>query len=169
MRCIIQKDIFQGRRNQNRQKYFEQMSDTMAFMCGGRVVMMESNMNAGGTGIVKRRGIWGRVEFPRLRLEGQVNGVDVKWRDPTTRALRVCSQIDVIGPDQVGPRPAGRYWRRWWVRGGPVWPEESPVPIKRQVHSPDVEERGLERRAPPENSEVNSAIYDDGGEYSLEW
>ncbi|KAL4911870.1 hypothetical protein BDW62DRAFT_195977 [Aspergillus aurantiobrunneus] len=151
MRCIIQKDVFTGRRNSLRQGYFEAMSNAMAYMCGGNVVMMDSNMARGGSGYIKRTGIWGRVEFPRLQMTG-----DGKWTDPSGNN-RVCNRIDAIGPKKASD-PDAVYWQGWWHRGGPIWPDPPTVPTKRDVIEGDVV---IQKRA------VDVSVFDDesGGWY----
>ena len=50
MRCFVQVNVWPGRRNTVRQQYFERMSDTMAYMCGGKAAIMERNIRRGRTG-----------------------------------------------------------------------------------------------------------------------
>jgi hypothetical protein len=116
MRCIIQGDIFEGVRNSRRQRYFEGMSDAMAYMCGGKTVVMDRNMRRGLTGKMKQTGIWGRVEFPRLKMDAAN-----KWQG------RVVDVIDAIGEQTT--RDTQIWWAKWWVRGGPDWPSQASRPI----------------------------------------
>jgi hypothetical protein len=47
-----------GAHNTIRQAYFERMSDTIAYLCGGKVAIMDCNIRRGRTGKVKQASIW---------------------------------------------------------------------------------------------------------------
>lgn len=158
MRCIIQGDIFEGVRNSRRQRYFEGMSDAMAYMCGGKTVVMNRNMRRGLTGKMKQTGIWGRVEFPRLKMDAAN-----KWQG------RVVDVIDAIGEQTT--RDTQIWWAKWWVRGGPDWPSQASRPLKRNslkenemeedLHAPNVTKRDYEP--------WDTSIFDEGGRMSIDW
>lgn len=143
------------------------MSEAMAHMCGGNTIVMESNMKRGGSGHVKRATIWGRTEFPQLRREAEQ-----KWLDPSGNR-RVCNRIDAIGPDQVGESDT-RYWRNWWYRGGPDWPDSYDVPLRRDVTLSSVSKPDVEPRAEPlldedEDEEVDSERFNVEGPWYVDW
>ena len=90
MRCIIQTDVpeHSGNINTIRQRYFSGMSDAMAYMCGGNVAVMDRNIQIGRSGRVKQAGIWGKVEFPRLKM-----GEGDKWApDGVPRYVNRCTE-----------------------------------------------------------------------------
>lgn len=162
MRCIIQDNVFEGRINQVRTGYFQRMSDSMAYMCGGTAAVMDRNMRRGRTGRVKQAGIWFRVEFPRLKMAGAD-----KWTDPAG-VNRVVNRVDAIGENLPNEPDTQIFWRSWWVRGGPDWPSQASQPLKRRdvnetYDATLVEERSLHKR------EIDSSVFDEGGRWEVVW
>ncbi|KAH7087888.1 hypothetical protein FB567DRAFT_357048 [Paraphoma chrysanthemicola] len=158
MRCIIQGDIFEGVRNMRRQRYFEGMSDAMAYMCGGKAVVMDRNMRRGRTGRMKQAGIWNQVEFPRLKMEA-----GDKWQG------RVVNVIDAIGEQTT--RDTKIWWAKWWVRGGPDWPSQASRPLKRDSLEEnetdgDLYSQNLTKR---DYEPWDTSIFDEGGRMSIDW
>ncbi|KAF2445386.1 hypothetical protein P171DRAFT_520191 [Karstenula rhodostoma CBS 690.94] len=100
MRCVVQDDINKVR-NPVRQGYFEAMSASMAYMCGGKAAVMDKNIALQQSGDVFKGGIWEQVEFPMLK-----NGADQRYQE------RVRDSIDAIGrffesPDDCAFLPTG--------------------------------------------------------------
>lgn len=89
----------------------------MAYMCGGKTVVMDRNMRHGLTGKMKQTGIWRRVESRRLKT-----GAADKWQG------RVANVIDAIGEQTT--RDTQIWWAKWWVRGEPDWPSQASRPLK---------------------------------------
>lgn len=157
MRCIIQSDLIAGARNTIRQRYFEGMSDAMAYMCGGRASVMDRNLRRGRTGKIKQAGIWGQVEFPRLKMEAAN-----KYQG------RVCNQIDAIG--EQSSRDTNIWWKNWWVRGGPDWPSRD-QPFKRA--SPEKDESVQDSMAlnvtKRDYVPWDTSVFDEGGKAAIDW
>ncbi|KAL5376230.1 hypothetical protein DPSP01_010584 [Paraphaeosphaeria sporulosa] len=112
MRCIIAEDIPEksGNRNSIRQRYFSTMSEAMASMCSGKVTFMDRNLKKGTYGRVKQAGIWGKIEFPRLRKDGKT------------------TSIDAIGMYEPADLDTQITWPNWWVKGDTTWPNEDSKP-----------------------------------------
>ncbi|KAJ4378193.1 hypothetical protein N0V83_001027 [Neocucurbitaria cava] len=168
MRCIIQNDVFAGRRNQLRQTYFEIMSDSMAFMCGGKVAVMDRNIRRGRTGRVKQAGIWERKEFPRLKMDA-----DHKWEDGNGNN-RVATRIDAIGENLASVPDTLIWWKSWWYRGGPDWPNEFTKPFKRRGVEGEAEVNGTEAVGLEETQKLHkrdfdTSIFDEGGDLEIDW
>lgn len=165
MRCIVQVNVWPGRRNTVRQQYFERMSDTMAYMCGGKAAIMDRNIRRGRTGRVKQSSIWNQVEFPRLKM----SGTD-KWTDATGRN-RVITRVDAIGENIQTIPDTLIWWKSWWYRGGPDWPNEFTKPFKKRAldgnetdHETLIENEAIDKREVGDTS-----IFDEGGALEVNW
>ncbi|KAH7349090.1 hypothetical protein BKA66DRAFT_576078 [Pyrenochaeta sp. MPI-SDFR-AT-0127] len=165
MRCIVQVNVWPGRRNTVRQQYFERMSDTMAYMCGGKAAIMDRNIRRGRTGRVKQSSIWNQVEFPRLKM----SGAD-KWTDTTGRN-RVITRVDAIGENIQTIPDTLIWWRSWWYRGGPDWPNEFTKPFKKRALDGNEtdSETFIENEAIEKRDVGDTSIFDEGGALEVNW
>ncbi|KAF1843228.1 uncharacterized protein K460DRAFT_396587 [Cucurbitaria berberidis CBS 394.84] len=166
MRCIIQDDVYPGRRNQIRYTYFQMMSDSMAFMCGGKVAVMDRNIRRGRTGKVKQAGIWQQKEFPRLKMDA-----DHKWKDGNGKN-RVATRIDAIGENLLSVPDTLIWWKSWWYRGGPDWPNEFTKPFKRRSVDGDVnvtDHAVLEEARSLHKRDFDTSVFDEGGRLAIDW
>ncbi|KAJ4300777.1 hypothetical protein N0V90_002865 [Kalmusia sp. IMI 367209] len=167
MRCIIQEDIVEGVKNPVRQGYFERMSASMAYMCGGKAAVMDKNIAIGETGEVFKGGIWEQIEFPMLK-----NGADRKWTDGNG-VHRVCDSIDAIGEFFDAPDKSV-WWKNWWTRAsGLDWANEATKPFCLQGSNCNVEAKGsevnvTERRRLSKRS-FDTSIFDQGGKLEIVW
>lgn len=158
MRCIIQGDVFGGARNSRRQRYFEGMSDAMAYMCGGRAVVMDRNIRRGRTGKLKQAGIWNRQEFPRLKMDAAN-----KYQG------RVVDIIDAIG--EQTSRDTRVWWAKWWFRTGPDWPNEATRPFSLSLEGRDelVQDVSAPNVTKRDYVPWDTSIFDEGGRLSIDW
>jgi hypothetical protein len=145
--------------NTIRQAYFERMSDTIAYLCGGKVAIMDRNIRRGRTGKVKQASIWNQVEFVRLRM----SGAD-KWTNASGRN-RIITRVDAIEENNPAVPETLIWWKGWWYQGRLDWPNVFTKPFKkRDVEDYNTEDATLSHSKVFEAQDIGStALFDEGG------